>query len=146
MKERIQQLINSLGYTTARFADEIGVQRSGISHIISGRNQPSYDLLVKILSRFKDISTDWFLLGKGEMYRQQNKTEISHESRLKPSIEHKQSDLFTSQAAGYSKADHSGKEEKAESIKEVTNVTFIDRILVLYNNGTFNVYHPAGRD
>lgn len=146
MKERIQQLINSLGYTTARFADEIGVQRSGISHIISGRNQPSYDLLVKILSRFKDISADWFLLGKGEMFRKQHIGEVSHDSQLKPSIEHKQTDLFTSQEAGYSTGDHSRKEEKAERIKEVTNVTFIDRILVLYNNGTFNVYHPAGRD
>ena len=146
MKERIQQLINKLGYTTARFADEIGVQRSGISHIISGRNQPSYDLLIKILSRFPDISTDWFLLGKGEMFRQYEKEEIREDNQVKSLHQNKQPNLFSSQTEDFSQSKHPEKKEKAENVHKVTNVNSIDGILILHNDGTFNVYHPADRD
>ncbi len=52
----------------SRFAETIGVQRSSISHIISGRNKPSLDLINKILEGFPKVSTDWLLLGKGDMY------------------------------------------------------------------------------
>jgi transcriptional regulator with XRE-family HTH domain len=69
MKEQLLKLLKQKGYTAARLADEIGVQRSGISHILSGRNQPSYDFIVKILERFPDIDTEWLLLGKGDMIR-----------------------------------------------------------------------------
>ncbi|HJZ39504.1 MAG TPA: helix-turn-helix transcriptional regulator [Bacteroidales bacterium] len=69
MKEQLLKLLNHKGYTAARLADEIGVQRSGISHILSGRNQPSYDFIIKILDRFPDIDTEWLLLGKGEMIK-----------------------------------------------------------------------------
>ncbi|MBN2813847.1 MAG: helix-turn-helix transcriptional regulator [Bacteroidales bacterium] len=146
MKERIQQLINKLGYTTARFADEIGVQRSGISHIISGRNQPSYDLLVKILSRFPDISTDWFLLGKGEMFRHHENEVFREDNQLKSSRQNKQPDLFSSKTDSFSKSDHPDKKEDTEKVSNVTNVNNINRILILHNDGTFNVYHPADRD
>jgi transcriptional regulator with XRE-family HTH domain len=69
MKEQLLKLLQHKVYTAARLADEIGVQRSGISHILSGRNQPSYDFIVKILERFPDIDTEWLLLGKGAMIR-----------------------------------------------------------------------------
>ena len=51
----------------SKFADAIGVQRSNISHILSGRNKPSLELVNKILDRFQEINADWLLLGKGEM-------------------------------------------------------------------------------
>lgn len=67
MKDRIHLLIKSKNFTAAQFADEIGVQKSGVSHILSGRNNPSLDFIQKILTRFPDISTDWLLFGKGPM-------------------------------------------------------------------------------
>ncbi len=53
-----------------QFADELGIQRSNISHILSERNKPSLDLVQKILLRFKYINTDWLIFGKGEMIKQ----------------------------------------------------------------------------
>ena len=47
------------------FADKIGVQRSSISHILSGRNKPSLDFILKITSEFKDVDIHWLLKGKG---------------------------------------------------------------------------------
>lgn len=55
--------------TPSRFAEEIGIQRSAMSHIISGRNNPSLDVLLKILERFTYVDSDWLLFGKGNMLR-----------------------------------------------------------------------------
>mgnify|MGYP001211840965 CR=1 FL=1 len=51
----------------AQFASAIGIQRAAMSHIISGRNNPSLDVMTKILHRYPQINPDWLLLGKGEM-------------------------------------------------------------------------------
>ncbi|MEA3448774.1 MAG: helix-turn-helix transcriptional regulator [Bacteroidota bacterium] len=69
MKDRILQIIEAEELTAAKFAQEIGVQPSSISHIVSGRNKASVDLITKILRRFPGISTDWLMLGKGDMYK-----------------------------------------------------------------------------
>ncbi len=57
------------GLTPSKFAETIGIQRSAMSHIISGRNNPSLDVLTKILERFNTVDSDWLLFGKGSMLR-----------------------------------------------------------------------------
>jgi transcriptional regulator with XRE-family HTH domain len=69
MKDRILQFLKEENKTSAQFAEEIGVQPSGISHITSGRNNPSLDFIIKMLEKYNYLSTDWLLFGKGEMYR-----------------------------------------------------------------------------
>ena len=76
MKDRLQKIIISEGITPAMLADEIGVQRSGISHILSGRNNPSYDFLQKVLVRFPKINAEWLLLGQGSMYKSATQTTV----------------------------------------------------------------------
>ena len=70
MKDRIFQLLEEKAMTLAAFADEIGVERSTMSHIKSGRSNPSLDVALKILERFPEVSTDWLILGKGSMFGQ----------------------------------------------------------------------------
>jgi len=67
MNERLIKIMEHFNYSPSIFADEIGVIRSSISHIISGRNNPGLELLQKVLIRFPQISSDWLLLGRGEM-------------------------------------------------------------------------------
>lgn len=69
MKEKLDILIKSTGHTATSFARLLDVQPSGISHILSGRNKPSFDFVVKILRAFPTISPDWLLLGSDQMYR-----------------------------------------------------------------------------
>ena len=69
MKERLLKIITSEGLTPSVLADEIGVQRSGISHILSGRNYPSFDFLQKLLERFPKLNAEWLILGHGSMYK-----------------------------------------------------------------------------
>ncbi len=65
--DRITKVIEYSELTPAEFAEEIGVQRSSISHIISGRNKPSLDFITKIKSTFPKFEWDWLITGEGEM-------------------------------------------------------------------------------
>lgn len=67
IQERILLLMKARGMNPTQFADEIGVQRSSISHILSGRNNPSLDIITKILNRFSDVDSNWLVLGKGSL-------------------------------------------------------------------------------
>ncbi len=68
MKERLVQLMDLEQLSPSKFADIIGVQRSSVSHIISGRNKPSFDFLQKALKAFPGLNADWLILGEGTMY------------------------------------------------------------------------------
>lgn len=65
--DRIALIISTKGMTNAEFAEKIEVQPSNISHIMSGRNKPSLDLVMKIMKRFPELRTEWLLHGKGAM-------------------------------------------------------------------------------
>ncbi|MEI6883276.1 MAG: helix-turn-helix transcriptional regulator [Bacteroidota bacterium] len=55
--------------TSSQLADAIGVQRSGISHFVSGRNKPSLEFVLKIIHHFPDVNPDWLLMGSGPIFR-----------------------------------------------------------------------------
>lgn len=67
LQGRIQLLISTKGMTNAEFADKIGVHPSIISHISSGRNKPSLDIVNKITEAFKEVRLEWLMKGKGPM-------------------------------------------------------------------------------
>ena len=69
MREKLLNLMKSEQLTASKLAELLDIQPSGISHILSGRNKPSFDLVQKILRRFPRINPDWLLLDKDEMYR-----------------------------------------------------------------------------
>lgn len=63
---RLEQICTHYDLTAAALAEQIGVQRSSISHILSGRNKPSLDFILKVVHRFPEIDLYWLLNGKGE--------------------------------------------------------------------------------
>jgi len=65
--DRIRQLMQEYNLSPSAFADEIGIQRPAISHILSGRNRPSLDVVMKILKAFDQINPQWLLTGEGTM-------------------------------------------------------------------------------
>ncbi len=94
MKDRISKILREEGMTATKFANEIGVQASSISHIVSGRNKPSTDFLVKLLDRFRGINAEWLLTGKGSMYKESASGNILDSNENVP----KSTDLFNSEA------------------------------------------------
>ena len=69
MKERLQLLLQKYNLSASKLAELIDVQPSGISHILSGRNNPSMDFVIKCLNAFPEINPEWFIMGAGSMYK-----------------------------------------------------------------------------
>jgi len=63
--ERLQEIIDFNNLSASSFADRIGVQRSSISHILSLRNKPSLDFILKVIKEYPDVELYWLLNGKG---------------------------------------------------------------------------------
>ena len=76
MVDRIKQIMEYEGMTPAIFAETIGINRSNLTHIFSGRNQPSLDLAKKILNAFPEIKTEWLIMGVGEMTQPVDKDKL----------------------------------------------------------------------
>ena len=64
MIDRFKLILEQLKLTPSEFADRIGVQRSNISHVLSGRNKPGIDFLEKMLTVFPEIDVAWLITGK----------------------------------------------------------------------------------
>lgn len=77
MVERIKQLIDTLQVSHTQFAETIGINRSNLTHLFSGRNQPSLDLMKKILVAYPQVKTEWLIMGVGEMFTQDSRGSIS---------------------------------------------------------------------
>lgn len=69
MNERLKQFLTMEAISPARFAEIIGINRSGISHLLSGRNKPSFEFIQKMLASYPDLNPDWLILGKGKPYK-----------------------------------------------------------------------------
>lgn len=70
--KRLQKVIDFYGESASSFAEKIGVQRSSISHILSGRNKPSLDFIMKVFTSYPEVELYWLLNGKGIFPTQQN--------------------------------------------------------------------------
>ncbi|MDX1326625.1 MAG: helix-turn-helix transcriptional regulator [Arenibacter sp.] len=63
--KRLEQVLKYYDLPASVFADKIGVQRSSISHLLSGRNKPSLDFVMRVISSFPEVDLYWLLYGKG---------------------------------------------------------------------------------
>lgn len=89
MVERLKLFMDSYNLSASDLADKIKVQRSSISHLLSGRNNPSLTFVMKLLETYPELSPDWLLFDKGAMIRTESS---SHEKVKSVSI---QNDLFS---------------------------------------------------
>lgn len=142
--KRLETVLDYYGLNASAFADKIGVQRSSMSHLLSGRNKPSLDFVMKILEVFPDVDLYWILIGRGN-FPKNGDDEI--QENLKdlapiPSNENSGGDFFS---AVEIKEEEKGETKKSSLPK---NVNFsledddIDKIVFFYKNGTFKAYSP----
>lgn len=69
MVDRIKQVMEHYEETPATFAEKLGVNRSNLTHLFSGRNQPSLEFAKKVLSAYPEVRTEWLIMGVGEMIK-----------------------------------------------------------------------------
>ena len=77
MEDRLLKILRHYDLSPSVFADKLGVQRSSISHLLSGRNNPSFDFMLRLTESFTDINLDWFITGKGNMLKKQIQTPVN---------------------------------------------------------------------
>ncbi|MFK5855044.1 MAG: helix-turn-helix domain-containing protein [Bacteroidota bacterium] len=87
MIERVKKLLEIEQLSSSQFADEIKLQRSSLSHVLSGRNKPSLDFVMKIKKRFPEVNLDWLIFGKGHMFLSQQEKKVTSPPAPKPEIE-----------------------------------------------------------
>ena len=91
MINRINLILQAKNITAKQFAEEIGIQPSGMSHIMGGRNNPSLEFVSKVIRRYPEIDANWLLLGKGEMYMGTK----NEESKMKNEVMRSEPTLFS---------------------------------------------------
>lgn len=69
MKDRLRQFLDAENVSQAEFADKINVVRASVSHILSGRNNPSYDFIKAMMLQYPHLNIEWLMFGKGKMYK-----------------------------------------------------------------------------
>ena len=146
MNERIIKILENEGLTAAKFADRIGVQRSSISHIISGRNKPSFDFIAKTIESFPEINAEWLINGKGNIYKEEKsiKSEIKKEGKLfENNVKTNVGESFENVVGSHNKDISVDKKINKDDIAKemVTNVTSIEKVLVLFSDGSFREYY-----
>ena len=143
MGEKLLRLMKSEGLTSSRLAEILGTGASNISHIISGRSKPGYDLLRKILLSFPQINPDWLLLDDETMYRS-DETPIK-EQPVSPN-------LFTTESATSDcETDIAGNTDTVDAVdphriasgdfRNMTSST-VQRIIIVYSDRTFESFTP----
>ena len=171
LNSRVQKIINYSELSSSEFADEIGVQRSNISHVLSGRNKPSLDFLMKIKDRFPEIQWEWLIEGKGTMVFSENEAASTpssyslEESKINDeepiitglfSIPSQEMDENTKQEEEKSETSepiqYNNIVENTPEISENKNIPEVEtpsekgngikKIVFFYENGKFEVFEP----
>lgn len=149
--KRLELILDYYGLTASSFADKINVQRSSLSHLLSGRNKPSLEFIMKIINELPEVTLEWIVFGNGKfpkeeiVYQEQVKIEkpIIASNKIENSSTLKNEDLFS---------DSFTKDNKILPIEEEiilsqtpsspSKNSEIERIVIFYSNGTFKNYNP----
>ncbi|WP_373519691.1 helix-turn-helix domain-containing protein [Pricia sp.] len=116
--ERLEHLLQYYDLNASAFADKIQVQRSSISHLLSGRNKPSLEFVLKVIKNFPEVNLYWLLNGKG---------------------------TFPSETSGkVSPTPHPSAKSDETNIQEIKNPgKTIERIVIFYSDGSFEAYDDS---
>jgi predicted transcriptional regulator len=141
IKDRIAHIIRSKNLTATQFAEMMQIQPSNVSHLLSGRNKPSLDFLIKLKDIFPEYSFDWIILGKKPITmseRQQIvKEEMLHDNVQFAAIESTAlkigNFLGTTEETDRNSIDEII-ETKIEQSKQVKQIVYI------YDDNTFEIY------
>ncbi len=163
MKDRLLKFLNSQQLSSARFAEIIGVQPSGISHILSGRNKPGFDFIQKILTSYPSLNAEWLIMGKGSMLKSENLQGdlFSGEYYRTESQSEKDKEISGNQLEGKhtgtgdksdmedtyvnkldAEEDYKSKFNVPDSITNVNKGKIIQKIVIFYSDKSFSEYLP----
>jgi transcriptional regulator with XRE-family HTH domain len=136
--KRIEKILSYYGISATAFAETISFNRSTISHILSGRNKPSLEFVMKIVNTYPEVELYWLLNGKGDF----PPLEDSNENSVSDSLQ--DISAKTKDKAPSKKTDQlaSKKTNAPISNHRLDSSSNIDRIVIFYADGSFKEYLP----
>ncbi|MBF4467418.1 helix-turn-helix transcriptional regulator [Flavobacterium sp. LC2016-12] len=150
--KRLEIILDYYGLNASTFADKIGVQRSSMSHLLSGRNKPSLDFVMKILDVFPDVDLYWILNGKGSFPKVEDQTlnsnnEVATEivkplTPISSSEDFVGGDLFSEINYNEEVKTETRNAVEVKSSNFISEEDEVEKIVFFYKNGTFKVYIP----
>lgn len=134
--KRLQKIMDEYDLNATSFADAIDVGRSSISHIISGRNKPSLEFVMKIIEAFPEVELYWLLNGKGSFPK-------SQVTKRAPIVSSQLAANFDDEpvAIGSNSTDASSTAQPTPDTSPSTK-SDIERIVIFYKDGTFKSFNP----
>ncbi|MGO4903858.1 helix-turn-helix transcriptional regulator [Flavobacterium sp. W20_MBD1_R3] len=149
--KRLEIILEYYSLNASSFADKIGVQRSSLSHLLSGRNKPSLDFILKIIAVYPDVDLYWILNGQGtfpkdfdQLHRKEKIVQQIEEQNSSVAAANLISDenLFSNVKSTDQSDTLETKKIEIPMIKKESVVSEIDKIVIFYKNGTFKSYIP----
>ena len=140
MKDRIAHVIRAKGLTAAEFALRLGIQPSNISHLLSGRNNPSLDFVKKLKETFPEYNLDWLIFGKGPMTVSEpflERPHLAEKQLVEIQDESESSDAFRGTPLELML------DSKAETpVDEAISKTALTSIILVYEDHSFQILSP----
>ena len=138
MKSKLEYLLRSENLTATTLARKLDIQPSGISHILSGRNKPSFDLVVKILRAFPHLNPDWLMLDSDKIYRDDVMSGEVESVTATPSLETQPLDFENIEI---STRENFEKNENYSIFPVAENSgKRMQRVIILYTDGSFESF------
>ena len=138
--KRLEIILDYYNLSASAFADKINVQRSSLSHLLSGRNKPSLDFIIKVIEVFPEVDLYWILNGKGAFPKSEKNFSAQSAKQELSSDEINTLDLFsTVQTSSKSSPVNNEMEKKTISLSN-SEVKTIERIVIFYSDGSFKNY------
>ena len=137
--KRLQKVMDEYDLNATSFADAIDVGRSSISHIISGRNKPSLEFVMKIIAAFPEVELYWLLNGKGSFPKKQAAAippRKTIENQLEADFEEEK--IFQQNA----KLNPSPNREQNALTSNTNANSEVERSVIFYKDGTFKNFLP----
>lgn len=151
MKDRINDIITNYKLTPTEFADKIGVGKSNISHILSGRNNPSLEMVKRILSEFPNINSDWLIFGVGQMLKVKP-SGPTQQNMMLDFVEKEDNVIHdTDEGTKTNNVDTNVKEflkvdvEEDRNVSENNKQSKISKIIIYYTDNTYESFDPSNK-
>lgn len=134
MNNRLQQFIAAENISQAQLADSLNVARASISHILAGRNKPSYDFISSLMTEFPNLNMEWLMFGKGKMYKEQTE---NRQSFLFPEEDPEEAFSDVTKASDGNIVSSNEMVSLDSITKIVEKQRNIKKIIVLFDDGSF---------
>lgn len=140
--KRLEVILDYYGLNASSFADNIGVQRSSLSHLLSGRNKPSLDFILKILEVYPEVDLYWILNGKGSFPKVSVNQKISNQSSSSDYSANQEIVPPSIVSPDKAIASETNSNIQDSTAQELVKESEIDKIVIFYKDGTFKSYRP----